>query len=157
MDATTTRAFAGAFLRYGNEVLLMRRGMHKKIAPGMWSSVGGRVEEWEAESPLAACLREIREETGILPELVESLTLRYVTLVKDGDVLDSVYHFAGILKRKPGTLLDTPEGALHWVKLEDGLGLEMSAFMKKTYAHYAHHPEDESLHCVLDGEIDFIS
>jgi 8-oxo-dGTP diphosphatase len=48
------------FLTRGNEVLLLHR--RKPPNRGKWNGVGGRLER--GETPLAACLREVREETG---------------------------------------------------------------------------------------------
>jgi 8-oxo-dGTP pyrophosphatase MutT (NUDIX family) len=47
------------------EVLLLRRGAHK-IFPGLWQCVTGGMEP--GESPPAAALREVLEETGLGPE-----------------------------------------------------------------------------------------
>ncbi|MBN1888465.1 MAG: NUDIX domain-containing protein [Thermoflexales bacterium] len=48
------------FLTRGKRVLML----HRNKAPnrGLWNGVGGRIEPGEA--PLAACLREVREESG---------------------------------------------------------------------------------------------
>jgi 8-oxo-dGTP diphosphatase len=47
------------------EVLLLRRGGHK-IFPGLWQCVTGGIEP--GESPPAAALREVLEETGLGPD-----------------------------------------------------------------------------------------
>jgi 8-oxo-dGTP diphosphatase len=152
MDNTQTRAFAGAFLRCGDEVLLMHRSIHKKIGPGLWAGVGGHIEREEASSPVTACLREIEEETGILPEQIEHLSLRYFALLKE-EPLDTIYYFVGELKSKPERLIDTDEGTLHWVKLPDGLKLEMAAFMKAFYAHWVEDLQGDSFHCFVEDGI----
>ena len=48
------------FLTRGDSVLML----HRRRPPnqGMWNGVGGRIEP--GETPLQACLREVREETG---------------------------------------------------------------------------------------------
>ena len=48
------------FLTRGSRVLLLRR--RNPPNQGLWNGVGGRLEP--GELPLAACLREVREETG---------------------------------------------------------------------------------------------
>ena len=48
------------FLTRGDHVLLLKR--LRPPNQGLWNGVGGHVEP--GESPLAACLREVREETG---------------------------------------------------------------------------------------------
>jgi len=120
-----TGSFAGALLRFRDEVLLMHRSDKKILSPGLWAGIAGHMEQSEMNSPVTACLREIEEETGILPAQIEKLDLRYFALCKTETALDSIYYFSGLLKEKP-TLSETPEGTLHWIKLEDGINLQMA-------------------------------
>ena len=155
MENIQTKAFAGAFLRYENEVLLMHRSIHKKIAPGLWAGIGGGILESEMSSPITACLREIEEETGITEAQIEALNLRYFVLLDRVDnrgTLDSVYYFAGVLKEKP-PLIETPEGKLHWGKLKDGVNLPMSTFMKAIYLHWIENLHDTNIHCYVGNGI----
>jgi len=147
-----TRLFAGAFLRWQDEVILLKRSPHKKIAPGMWAGIGGHIEQCEINSPLTACLREIEEETGILPSQIYSLDLRYFALHKSVETLDSIYYFVGVLKEKC-TFIQTSEGTLHWVNLQDGLEYQMSTHVKQIYLHWVNNLHDTSLHCFVDSEI----
>ena len=48
------------FLTHADQVLLLQR--RKPPNQGLWNGVGGHIEA--GESPLAACLREVSEETG---------------------------------------------------------------------------------------------
>jgi 8-oxo-dGTP diphosphatase len=52
--------FTLCFLTRADQVLLLKR--RRPPNQGLWNGVGGHVEPGEA--PLAACLREVREETG---------------------------------------------------------------------------------------------
>ena len=54
--------FTLCFLTRGEEVLMLRR--RRPPNQGLWNGVGGRIEA--GETPLAACLREVREETGFV-------------------------------------------------------------------------------------------
>ena len=47
------------------EVLALRRGPHGRNA-GSWETVHGTIEP--GETPVQASLRELREETGLVPE-----------------------------------------------------------------------------------------
>ena len=147
MQNIQTRSFAGAFLRYQDEVLLIKRGMHKKISPGLWAGIGGRMEQAEMDSPVRACLREIREETGITAEQIESLHLRYFTLCKLEENLDSIYYFSGVLKEKP-ELCETPEGELHWIKPEEGTKLQMAPHIKAFYSHWVDNLDADGIYGV---------
>ena len=56
----TVPAFTLCFLTRGEQVLMLCR--RRPPNQGLWNGVGGRIEA--GETPLAACLREVREETG---------------------------------------------------------------------------------------------
>ena len=154
-DDVKTRAFAGAILHWQDEVLLLKRGLHKKIAPGLWAGVGGRVEPHEVGNPLAACLREINEETGIIPEQIGDLRLRYFALLKhqvEAEYsLDSVYYFIGALKEKPA-LGTTDEGELRWVKTADCAELQMDTHIEAILHHWLRNPHDDTIHYYMDSE-----
>ena len=153
---TKTRLFAGAFLRWQDEVILMQRGPDKKIAPGLWSGIGGHIEPSEINSPITACLREIEEETGILPAQIEKIDLRYFVLCKSEETFDSIYYFSVELKEKC-PLNQTSEGALHWVKLQDGTSCQMTPFMKRIYSHWINNLSDTSIHCFLDSDFHLLT
>jgi dATP pyrophosphohydrolase len=55
------------------EYLIMRRAMHERIHPGMWQIITGMVEE--GEHGVDAAIRELHEETGLVPEHLWSLPL----------------------------------------------------------------------------------
>ena len=148
MDDIQIRSFAGAFLRYKAEVLLMKRGLHKRLSPGLWAGIGGHIEPYDNNSPLTACVREIEEETGILSAQIEQLNLRYFALVNDYDFLSSIYYFSGVLKEKP-FLRQTEEGELYWVKLEEGIEKPMAQHVKSFYLHWVNNLQDDSLHCLF--------
>lgn len=148
--------FAGAFLRWQDEVILIKRGMHKKYGPGKWAGVGGHIEQSEINSPITACFREIEEETGILPAQIENLDMRYFVLLKNQDSLHSIYYFTGTLKEKCA-LRDTSEGTLHWINLQEGVNCSMEVFMKRIYLHWINSLSDNSLHCFLDSDINLLT
>jgi 8-oxo-dGTP diphosphatase len=87
-DATSLRVSATAFIRENGRVLLQRRSDN-----GYWNLPGGGLEL--GESLAQACLREVREETGLEIEIVrligvysapEMTTMRY----PDGRVIQYV-------------------------------------------------------------------
>jgi 8-oxo-dGTP pyrophosphatase MutT (NUDIX family) len=55
----------------GWSVLVLKRGEHTRCS-GAWETVHGRIEA--GESPPAAALRELREETGLVPERLYVVT-----------------------------------------------------------------------------------
>lgn len=66
MTTVTLSSGTAAFLKHGNDYLLMKRAPNRIIAPEVWSGVGGKLERDELNDPQVACLREIEEETGII-------------------------------------------------------------------------------------------
>ena len=59
-----TRIMAGAFLSCKNRVLLMKRGLHKKLGAGLWANIGGHLDLEDIKNPRAldfaeTCYREI--------------------------------------------------------------------------------------------------
>lgn len=62
----TQRIIVNGILEHGNRVLIARRSMTKKIAPGKYHLPGGHVEF--GETPEDAIVREFAEEFGITIE-----------------------------------------------------------------------------------------
>lgn len=54
--------FTLCFIFHQNNVLMIERKKEPNL--GMWNGVGGHIEA--GESPMASCIREIKEETGII-------------------------------------------------------------------------------------------
>lgn len=95
-----------AFLTRGDNVLML----HRTKAPNknLWNGVGGKIHEGEA--PLAACLREVKEETGfVLPTMrfAGVLTWRGFEIALGG-----LYIF--VAPAPDGDPIDSAEGKLAW-------------------------------------------
>ena len=56
-------------------------------------SVGGHLEPFEINEPKIACLREIKEETGISAKIIKNLNLRYISVRNTGDEIRIHYIF----------------------------------------------------------------
>jgi 8-oxo-dGTP diphosphatase len=101
------------FVFHDDEILLMKRGPHKKIFPNQYNGLGGHIER--DEDPLTSARREILEESGIE---VQDLRLCAVHNIDSGHQTGIVlFVFAG----HSSTRADLPpcdEGTLHWVKLD---------------------------------------
>lgn len=113
------RMMAAAMLFHGDELLMMERSMSRTLNPGMWAAVGGHLEPDELSRPRDACLREIYEETGFGPDDIVDLQLRYILLRNKENELRQQFIYSGVTKRK--TFVDTDEGRLHWIPVDQVL------------------------------------
>jgi len=108
------------FLHRGRQVLLL----HRRRPPnsGMWNGIGGKIEP--GEDPFTACVREVREETGLtIPP--PSLRALLVITVKSTEELWVIYVFTA--PAPDGALAPSPEGDLHWVDTGQVLSLPTPA------------------------------
>jgi 8-oxo-dGTP diphosphatase len=135
----TIRALAGVLLFCGEELLMMKRGSGRELSPGLWANIGGHVERNESAFPASAALRELSEETGIRPEQIQGLFLRYIVLQREGDELHVFYDFTASCTEKP-PLLPNDEGELHWVPIKDVLSLDMPESLCLLLRHYFSKP-----------------
>ena len=86
IPGSSVLAAGAVVLDAGERILLVRRG--RSPSAGEWTLPGGRVEA--GESPEAAVVRELREETAIEGRVVAPLGV--VTIVRD-DVVYSIHEF----------------------------------------------------------------
>lgn len=101
------------FVFHGDEILLMKRGPHKKIFPNQYNGLGGHIER--DEDPLTSARREILEESGLN---VDDLRLCAVHNIDAGHATGIIlFVFAG-QSRTREELPPSSEGTLHWVKID---------------------------------------
>lgn len=129
-----TRLMSSAFLTIDDELLLMHRAENRKVAPGMWSAVGGHLEPFEINEPKSACLREIKEETGISAKIIKNLNLRYISVRNTGDEIRIHYIFFGELEFK-APMKECEEGTLHFVEVNKAIDLPMTFSMEYIIAN----------------------
>jgi dATP pyrophosphohydrolase len=75
--------FVIRIIRSAWRVLLLRRGERGR-STGSWETVHGRIER--GETPARAALRELREETGLVPDRLYSITVNPFYLHQTGAV-----------------------------------------------------------------------
>lgn len=112
-DATTGRWLTIprtlCFILNGDDVLLMKRGAHKRVFPNRYNGVGGHIER--DEDPLTSARREIHEETGLT---VHDLRLRAVYNIDTGGSSGiALFVFTGHSDQREVSAND--EGTLHWI------------------------------------------
>jgi len=129
---------AGAFLRRGNDYLLMLRAPDRRFLPDTWSNIGGGMEHGEMDDPEATCLREIEEETGIIAGDIRNLTLRYIIVRRRGDCVNHSYVFFGETDAEPS--IATDEGTVRWIPEGELLNRKLSVTFRAMLEHYLRTP-----------------
>ncbi len=115
------------FLRHESRWLLIRRAADRLLWPNLYNGVGGHVEQ--GEGILAAALREIEEEAGLVPE---ALSLRGIIHETEGDHGVIVFVFAGTCAEC--TLRAGPEGSPGWFADDEVLALDLVADVRQILA-----------------------
>lgn len=123
-DATDNRWLtiprALCFVMHGEDILLMKRGPHRRIFPNRYNGVGGHIER--DEDPLTAAVREIKEETGLD---VDNVMLRGIHHI-DAGATTGIMMFV-FTAEAAQSAFDDPgiEGTLHWVSKNAVLDLDL--------------------------------
>ncbi|SCW69690.1 8-oxo-dGTP diphosphatase [Ruminococcaceae bacterium YRB3002] len=113
------------YISEDDKVLFIHKGEKDDPNCGKFLGVGGHFEQ--GESPEECVLREISEETGIVPEELDGFRYRgIVTFVSDRYGVEYMHVFtacyAGTRNVVPGSC---SEGELMWIPLQDIYGLPM--------------------------------
>jgi 8-oxo-dGTP diphosphatase len=103
------------FITHGDDVLLLKRGQHKRIFPGRYNGVGGHIER--DEDPLTSAIREMQEETGLD---VTNVQLRGVINVDaDPGAANGIMVFVYSAEALSRDFTDSEEGTLEWIPRDD--------------------------------------
>jgi 8-oxo-dGTP pyrophosphatase MutT (NUDIX family) len=99
------------------KLAVLQRAPFKKFAPGLYTGIGGKVEQ--GEDILASAYRELEEETGIVPDQVELHEFACANI----DERYFLHYFWGVY---PHAILPVSEdGTLTWVSFENLLNLPL--------------------------------
>lgn len=108
------------FVHCGDDYLFLKRGMDKRVDPGLLNGVGGRVEP--GENYLSAAIRECIEETGYDPRL-DQIEFSGVVQITGGYSEDWVMCFFKIEVDHTAIPIgsETVDGELIWIHKDDVL------------------------------------
>ncbi len=107
------------FVTNGTDVLLMKRGEHRRVFPGRYNGLGGHLER--DEDPQSGAIREIREEAGLA---VHDVRLRGISHVDAGQTVGILlFIFTAVADSRAVT--DSDEGTLHWVPITEAAKLPL--------------------------------
>jgi len=98
------------------EVLALRRGPHGRNV-GSWETVHGTIEP--GETPVQASLRELREETGLVPEKFYNLSRTEAFYQHKTDELALIPVFAAFVASGASVKLSAEHDRAEWLKARD--------------------------------------
>lgn len=130
------RNMTAIYLLKDDKILLLYR-QGGKVVNNVWTgSAGGHFEEYELNDAKACILREMKEEIGLGPDDIESLSLRYITLRRTGGEIRQNYYFFSHLKDTVDENLTSNEGVCKWFSIDEIGHLEMPHTAKYVMEHY---------------------
>jgi 8-oxo-dGTP diphosphatase len=110
-------SYTALLLHHAQSYLLLQRAPTKRLAPNLWTGIGGKIEAHELNDLNASVLREVVEETGIPASAIARLTLRRALLHnRPHEPLTLLLFFTGELHEP--LMPPCTEGTLAWVTPE---------------------------------------
>jgi 8-oxo-dGTP diphosphatase len=100
-----------SFVRNADDVLLMKRGPHRRVFPNRFNGLGGHVER--GEDVLAGARREIFEESGLRIAELQLCAVANVDAGSPSGIL--LFVFTGFSDTRE--VKATNEGTLHWIPI----------------------------------------
>lgn len=117
-----------ALIWCNGKVLMLRRADTKKVDPGLYSGIGGKVEPHE--SFYAALIREIEEETGITEfESIKPYSVTQHPYPPTDSEWVNIYFLVKIVKQVD--IKPTEDGTFHWIDPKNIASLPMPTDIKE--------------------------
>ncbi len=103
-----------SFVTCDGYVLLLKRAAHKRVFPNKYNGLGGFVER--DEDVLTSARREIIEECGLNIDHPRLVAIHHIDTSEQAGIM--LWVFVGEIEQR-STLINSYEGVLEWVKLEE--------------------------------------
>lgn len=100
------------------EILALRRGPNGRN-PGSWETVHGTIER--GETPVQASLRELREETGLVPEKFYNLSRTEAFYQHKSDEVALIPVFAAFVASGASARLSAEHDRAEWLRPRDAV------------------------------------
>lgn len=110
-----TRKVASTFVEYKGKILILKRSRKVGSYRGRWGVVSGHIEEGETEEETS--LKELKEEIGLDPKLIEKLIKSTPFELSDAKlgIRWEITPFRAILKTKPDIKIDWEHVKFLWI------------------------------------------
>jgi 8-oxo-dGTP diphosphatase len=110
-----TRKVASTFVEYKGKILILKRSRKVGSYRGRWGVVSGHIEEGETEEETS--LKELKEEIGLDPNLIEKLIKSTTFELSDTKlgIRWEITPFRAILKTKPDIKIDWEHVKFLWI------------------------------------------
>lgn len=115
----------------GPRYLLIRRC--GKYLPGTWQMISGGIEN--GETAVQAVLREIQEETGLIPYALYSADAVETFYIQGNDKITFVPVFVGFVENSNISLSPKEHDAYEWLPFEEAKGKLVWAEQRRVISH----------------------
>ena len=129
------RNMTSVYLTHDDRILLLFRQGSRVVNDKWIGSAGGHFEPRELNDAYACAMRELKEELGITPDMLEKIELRYLTIYNKLEELRQNYYFFAQLK-DDSVIKTSNEGQLKWFDIEEIVSLDMPFTSKMVTNHW---------------------
>ena len=117
MSLREQRVITDGIIRHNGKFLIIKRSSKENIFPNKWELPSGKVNF--GEDPNEAILREIKEETGIVPEKIELYKVKHHTFEIKKGIRHNVQLLFLIEPKDSSVVLSDAHDDFAWVDIDE--------------------------------------